>query len=117
MASLVLEHGGDEDQAIAGLLHDAIEDQGIEQEAIIASRFGPRVAHMCAPIRMPTSSLPPWRARKEAYVAHLEHADAEVWLVSAVDKLHNARAIVTDLRSLGLAVFDRFKAGQDGTLW
>ena len=118
VASLVLEHGGDEDQAIAGLLHDAIEDQGIEQEAIIADRFGPRVAHI---VRACTDAdiqpKPPWRARKEAYVAHLEHADVEVCLVSAADKLHNARAIVTDLRSLGPVVFDRFKAGQEGTLW
>ena len=118
VASLVLEHGGDEDQAIAGLLHDAIEDQGIEQEAIIADRFGPRVAHI---VRACTDAdiqpKPPWRARKEGYVAHLEHADAEVWLVSAADKLHNAPAIVTDLRSLGPVVFDRFTAGRDGTLW
>ncbi len=118
VASLVLEHGGDEDQAIAGLLHDAIEDQGIEQEAIITDRFGPRVAHI---VRACTDAdiqpKPPWRARKKAYLAHLEHAGAEVWLVSAADKLHNARAIVTDLRSLGPVVFDRFTAGKEGTLW
>ena len=118
VASLVLEHGGDEDQAIAGLLHDAIEHQGIEQEAIIADRFGPRVAHI---VRACTDAdiqpKPPWRARKEAYLAHLEHAGADVWLVSAADKLYNANSIVNNVRSLGPVVFERFTAGQDGTLW
>lgn len=118
VASLVLEHGGDEDQAIAGLLHDAIEDQGAEQEAVIAARFGPRVAGI---VRACTDAdvlpKPPWRARKEVYLAHLEHADASVLLVSAADKLHNARAICTDLRTHGQAVFNRFNAGQEGTLW
>ena len=118
VASLVLEHGGDEDQAIAGLLHDAIEDVGPEQEAIIRARFGSRVAAMVrACTDADTMPKPPWRTRKEAYVAHLEHADQEAVLVSACDKLHNARAIVTDLRALGPAMFSRFTAGMDGTLW
>ena len=118
VASLVLEHGGGEELAIAGLLHDAIEDQGVEQEAVIAARFGARVAGI---VRACTDAdvlpKPPWRARKEAYLAHLEHADADVLLVSAADKLHNARAICTDLRTHGRAVFDRFNAGQEGTVW
>ncbi len=59
----------------------------------------------------------PWRARKEAYIAHLESADADALLVSVSDKLHNARTICTDLRTHGAAVYDRFKGGQDGTLW
>jgi (p)ppGpp synthase/HD superfamily hydrolase len=118
VAALVLEHGGDEDQAIAGLLHDAIEDVGPEQEAVIADRFGPRVAGI---VRACTDAdirpKPPWRLRKEAYIAHLEHADPDALLVSACDKLHNARAIVTDLRTLGPAMFARFTGGKDGTLW
>ncbi len=73
VASLVLEFGGDEDQAIAGLLHDAIEDQGVEQEPVIEARFGPRVA---AIVRGCTDAdsfpKPPWQARKVAYIAHLE---------------------------------------------
>ena len=118
VASLVLEHGGDEEQAIAGLLHDAIEDAGADQEAIIAERFGPRVA---AIVRGCTDAdvmpKPPWRARKEAYIAHLEYAGPDVLLVSAADKLHNARTVCSDLRGHGLAVFDRFKGGREGTLW
>jgi GTP pyrophosphokinase len=118
VASLVLEFGGDEDQAIAGLLHDAIEDQGVEQEPVIEARFGPRVA---AIVRGCTDAdsfpKPPWQARKEAYIAHLETAGPDVWLVSCADKLYNARAIVTDLRALGDAMFTRFTGGKAGTLW
>ena len=118
VAGIVLEHGGDEEQAIAGLLHDAIEDCGIEQEAVIRDRFGPRVANI---VRGCTDTdvvpKPPWRARKEAYIAHLEHADPDVLLVSCADKLHNARAIVTDLRTHGVEMFERFTGGKDGTVW
>lgn len=118
VASLVLEHGGDEEVAVAAMLHDAIEDIGPEQEAIITERFGPRVAGI---VRSCTDAdiqpKPPWRARKEAYIAHLEHADADALLVSCADKVHNARAICSDLRTFGTAVFDRFKGGRDGTLW
>ena len=64
-----------------------------------------------------TTPKPPWRTRKEAYVAHLEHAGADILLVSCADKLYNARAIRTDLRTHGLAVFERFNAGMNGTLW
>jgi len=118
VASLVLDHGGDEEQAIAGLLHDAIEDAGIHQEAVITERFGPRVTGIVrACTDADTMPKPPWRARKEAYIAHLASATPDALLVSACDKLHNARAICTDLRTHGLAVYDRFTGGQDGTLW
>jgi GTP pyrophosphokinase len=118
VASLVLEHGGDEDQAIAGMLHDAIEDCGIEQEGIIAARFGARVAAIVRGCTDADSTpKPPWQARKETYIAHLEQASPDILLVSCSDKLYNARAILTDLQTHGLAVFDRFTAGQDGTLW
>ena len=118
VASLVLEHGGDEEQAMAGLLHDAVEDQGVHQLAGIRERFGSRVADIVEGCTdADTLPKPPWQARKEAYIAHLEHAAPDVRLVSCADKLHNARAIVTDLRSHGLAVYDRFKGGRDGTLW
>ncbi len=118
VAALVLEHGGDEEQAIAGLLHDAVEDVGAEQEAIIAQRYGARVAAIVrACTDADTLPKPPWRARKDAYIAHLEHTDRDALLVSACDKLHNARAILTDLRTLGPAMFGRFTAGRDGTLW
>jgi GTP pyrophosphokinase len=118
VASLVLEHGGDEEQAIGGMLHDAIEDCGVEQEAVIATRFGARVAAIVRGCTdADTIPKPPWQARKEAYIAHLEQASPDILLVSCADKLYNARAILTDLRTHGLAVFDRFTAGQDGTLW
>lgn len=118
VASLVLEHGGDEDQAIAGLLHDAIEDAGAEQEAAIADRFGPRVAGIVRTCTdADTVPKPPWLARKQAYIAHLDTADRDALLVSACDKLHNARAIVSDLRHHGQAVYDRFTGGQAGTVW
>jgi (p)ppGpp synthase/HD superfamily hydrolase len=118
VAALVLEHGGDEDLAIAGLLHDAIEDVGVEQEDIIAARFGPRVAAIVRDCSdADTVPKPPWRARKEAYIAHLEKVSREALLVSACDKLHNARAIVSDLATHGPAMFSRFTGGQDGSLW
>jgi (p)ppGpp synthase/HD superfamily hydrolase len=118
VAALILEHGGDEDQAIAGLLHDAIEDVGAEQEEIILASFGPRVAAIVrACTDADTFPKPPWRERKEAYIAHLEHAGDEVLLVSACDKLHNARAIVSDLATHGPAMFSRFTGGQAGSLW
>ena len=118
VASLVLEHGADEDQAIAALLHDAVEDQGAHQEPVIRQRFGDRVADIVLGCT-DADTLPklPWRSRKETYIAHLEHAGPDVLLVSSADKLHNARAICTDLRTHGLAVFDRFTGGRDGTLW
>lgn len=118
VAAIVLEHGGDEDLACAALLHDAVEDGGIAWEAVIASRFGPRVASVVrACTDADTLPKPPWRARKEAYLAHLDTEGPDALLVSAADKLHNARSIVSDLRTHGPAMFTRFNAGQDGTLW
>ncbi len=118
VASLVLENGGDEDQAIAGLLHDAIEDQGAHQATPIRERFGERVlAIVLGCTDADTLPKPPWRVRKEVYIAHLETATPDILLVSCADKLYNARAIRTDLMTVGIAVFDRFKAGRDGTLW
>ena len=118
VASIVLEHGGDEDQACAALLHDAIEDGGAEWETVIQDGFGPRVAGIVrACTDADTQPKPPWRARKETYLAHLEDEEPDALLVSAADKLHNARAIVSDLRTHGPGMFSRFNAGQDGTLW
>ena len=64
-----------------------------------------------------TIPKPPWRARKEAYIAHIEHASPSVWLVAAADKLYNARSILADYRRLGDAVWSRFNGGKEGTLW
>ena len=126
VSALVMEYGGDQDQAIAALLHDAVEDAPTNREAerrrtTIRQRFGERVANIvegCTDgIPDGAGKKPPWRQRKEAYLAHLTHAEPDSLLVSAADKLHNARAILGDLRVVGEAVFERFTAGRDGTLW
>ncbi|MGX6646888.1 HD domain-containing protein [Maricaulaceae bacterium MS644] len=119
VSALVLEYGGDEDQAIAGLLHDAIEDQGgAAMEAQIRERFGDRVAQI---VRACTDSdaepKPPWRARKEAYLATLRDKSDDALLVSQCDKLHNATAILNDARIIGPAIWDRFTGKRDGTIW
>jgi (p)ppGpp synthase/HD superfamily hydrolase len=120
VASLVLENGGDEDEAIAGFLHDVLEDCGGEHEAPIRALFGDRVAGLVLDCTdgLPDEAgvKPPWKARKLAYIDHLRAADPGAPLVSACDKLHNARAIVADLMA-GHAVFDRFKAGREETIW
>ncbi len=119
VASLAIEHGADEDIAIAALLHDAVEDQGGQSTlAEIRARFGDRVAAIvlaCSDAdRVPK---PPWRARKEAYLAQLPHKDPDALLVSLADKVHNLRAILGDYRSLGEPLWDRFAGGREGTLW
>jgi len=119
VAALVLEQGGDEDQAIAALLHDAIEDQGglpIQEE--IQKRFGDRVtAIVVGCTDADTIPKPPWRERKERYIAHIRTAPIEVRRVSMADKLHNARSVLTDFRQIGHEVWERFRGGKEGTLW
>jgi (p)ppGpp synthase/HD superfamily hydrolase len=119
VTSIVLEHGGNEDEAIAALLHDAIEDQGgASTREEIRRRFGDTVVAIvdgCTDAEV--IPKPPWRMRKEAYIAHIAHASPSVRLVSAADKLHNARAILTDYRILGNALWRRFHGGKEGTLW
>jgi len=119
VASVVLEHGADEDTAIAALLHDAPEDQGGRAMlAQIKARFGDRVEQIvegCTDTF--EAKKPPWRDRKIAYIQHLESADLATCLVSTADKLHNARAILQDLRNLGPEVFQRFSASQEQTGW
>ena len=119
VASLALEHGATEDEAIAGLLHDAIEDQGgAPTREEIRRRFGDTVTAIvdgCTDAEVVPK--PPWRQRKEQYVAHIRSASPSVRLVSSCDKLHNARSIVADLRRHGDALWPRFNGGRDGTLW
>lgn len=118
VSALVLEHGGDEDQAIAGLLHDVIEDCGAAYEPIIREQFGDRVTRIVrACTDADTIPKPPWQERKTSYLQHLEQEGPEVLLVSACDKLHNARAIVSDQHAIGQTVFDRFSATQAQVLW
>lgn len=129
VASLVIEFGGNEDQAIAGLLHDTIEDCGAAHEAMIRAQFGDAVADIVVACTDGTAEdkgalvdaeakRRDWTKRKQNYLKHLVDASDDTLLVSACDKLHNARAIVQDLENpaVGTGVFDRFKAGRDGTL-
>jgi (p)ppGpp synthase/HD superfamily hydrolase len=118
VSSLVMEHEGGEDEAIGGLLHDVIEDVGPAEAPIIAARFGDAVLQIvlgCTDAAV--FPKPPWRERKERYLAHLDSAPPSVLLVSCCDKLHNATAILNDLDRIGPGVFERFTAGRDGTLW
>jgi (p)ppGpp synthase/HD superfamily hydrolase len=119
VTALVLEDGGDEDQAIAALLHDAAEDQGgRETLAEIRRRFGERVAEIvdgCTDTY--ENPKPPWRERKIAYMQHLRTASKDVCRVSLADKLHNARSILIDLRQYGETTWERFNGGKEGTLW
>jgi len=119
VCALVLEHGGAEDDAIAALLHDAVEDQGGQPTLeLIRSRFGTTVAELVwACTDADTEPKPPWRARKERYLEHLRGAGARARRVSCADKLHNARAILADYRTVGEAVWERFSGGREGSLW
>ncbi len=121
VASIALDHGADEEQAMAALLHDAIEDGGAKYAQLIRDKFGDRVADI---VEGCTDGIPddsgkkaPWKIRKEQYLAHLKNASDDVLLVSGSDKLHNARAIVEDLLRIGTAVYDRFTATKEQTLW
>jgi len=119
VASLVLEDGGVEDEAVAALLHDACEDQGgLDRLRDIRFRFGDRVARIVEGCTDTFESPKPrWRPRKEAYVARLATEQADTLRVSLADKLHNARAVARDLRTVGEELWKRFNAGRDDQLW
>jgi (p)ppGpp synthase/HD superfamily hydrolase len=119
VASLVLEAGGDEDLAIAALLHDVVEDcGGMPRLSEILKAFGPRVAKI---VEGCTDSFgepkPEWTQRKKDYLLGLKHADADTRLVSASDKLHNVRTILADYREHGEKIWERFTGRKEGTLW
>ncbi|HWU78226.1 MAG TPA: HD domain-containing protein [Rhodanobacter sp.] len=129
VASLVIEFDGSEDQAIAGLLHDVLEDCGAAHEGMIRAQFGDTVVDIVkactdgtaegkAMHSDPDAKRRDWLARKQAYLAHLKTVSNCTLLVSACDKLHNARAIVQDLEdpAVGTKVFGRFTGGREGTL-
>jgi GTP pyrophosphokinase len=119
VAGIALTYGADEDEAIAALLHDAVEDQGgaVTREEIRA-QFGDRVtAIVDACSDTDVEPKPPWKERKETYLAHLRGASRSARLISAADKLDNARAILADYRVLGAGLWGRFKGGREGTLW
>lgn len=121
VASIALDHGADEEQAMAALLHDAVEDGGPHYAKRIRDQFGDRVADIVEGCTdgVPDSSgkKEAWKPRKERYISHLQKATDDVLLVSGSDKLHNARAIVEDLLRIGPVVFDRFTSTQEQTIW
>ena len=121
VSAIALEFGATEDQAVAALLHDAIEDGGNKYANIIKAQFGEHIHNL---VQGCTDGTPnqqgqkePWLERKTAYLRHLEEASDEVLLVSCSDKLHNARAIVSDLINEGPSVFERFSSTPEQTLW
>jgi hypothetical protein len=123
VAALVLEHGGDEEQAIGALLHDALEDgKGRTSADDIGRRFGPRVRDVVEACTdgepdAQTGRKEPWRIRKERFIRRLGDASADTLLVSACDKLHNARAFLDEYRRVGPALWERFQGRRDGTRW
>src|SRR6267378_4724111 len=119
VASLVLEAGGDEDMAIAALLHDVVEDcGGMARLREVRKQFGPRVGKI---VEGCTDSFAEpkaeWMDRKKNYLREVKHADAETRLVSAADKLHNVRTILADYRRDGESIWKRFSGKREGTLW
>lgn len=124
VASLVMENGGNSDEVIAALLHDVLEDCEEVSFADIESEFGPRVAEIVDGLSDanpgPGESKAPWKERKLTYLDHLATVeDDSILKVSCADKLHNARSILSDLNDpgVGVAVWDKFNASRDGTLW
>jgi (p)ppGpp synthase/HD superfamily hydrolase len=119
VAALALEYGADEDEAIAALLHDTVEDcGGLGRLKDVREWFGPNVADIVMGCTDATEiPKPPWKERKQAYVHDLVAASPSVLLVSACDKLHNVRSLVLGLRHEGEAAWRIFKGGKEGTLW
>ncbi len=126
VSATVLEYGGDEDQAIAGLLHNAVEDQGGKPRLHdIRNRFGERVADMvesCSDSIADTAAGQPkddWHIRKKRYLKHLRKMDPDTRLISLSDKVHNARSILRDLRKeeVGELVWQRFSQPKERTIW
>jgi len=121
VAGLVAQYGGDEDQQVAALLHDVLEDGGPHYAEQIGAQFGGRVlaiVQACSDVQGQDSSRKlAWTERKRAYLAHLKSAPDEALLVSGCDKLSNARAILDDLVTIGPSVFDRFNAKLEGAVW
>jgi (p)ppGpp synthase/HD superfamily hydrolase len=121
VAAIVIQHGGGEDEAIAALLHDAVEDQGgLPRLGEIREKFGERVAHIvdgCTDSYEVSGKKLEWGERKRTYIERVALESADVRLVSAADKLANARDILSDYRADGDAVFQRFQGRKQGTLW
>jgi (p)ppGpp synthase/HD superfamily hydrolase len=123
VCALVQQDGGDDDEAIAGLLHDVLEDKPEEAPAAtIANLWGPRVLDL---IQVATDTAPgyaggpkePWQVRKERYLEHIRHASPADLRVTVADKVDNVRALVADFQRIGEKLFTRFSAPCDQQLW
>jgi (p)ppGpp synthase/HD superfamily hydrolase len=119
VASLVMESGGSEDEIIAALLHDAVEDCGGKPVLDkIKKRFGQSVASIVDDCTETYEDpKPPWKGRKESYISHIKEGSPSVRLVSCADKLHNVRCLLSDYRQVGEVLWDRFSASKEETLW
>ena len=119
VTAIAMEYGANETEAIGALLHDAVEDcGGPARQREIEEIFGKEVGEIVAGCTdTDQTPKPPWRERKEKYIAHLETASPSTRLVSASDKLHNTRAILHNLREDGEEIWTRFNGGKEGTLW
>lgn len=118
VASIVAEYGGDEEQVIAALLHDVVEDTPTTV-AEVSDRFGERVARIVADLSDTEQhqNKPDWRSRKEKYLVHLERSKPDSLLVSLADKLHNVGSILRDVRIEGQSVWGRFNASPAELAW
>ena len=119
VSALVLEFGGSEEEAIAALLHDAVEDQGGRKTLrLIEEKFGPKVAKIVADCSDSEGDpKPPWLERKLKYIDHLPQVLPSSRIVSLADKIHNAGTILRDIRQHGVKTFERFNGKREGTLW
>jgi len=115
VAIILARHGFDDEVVAAGALHDSIEDCGVTANDI-SQLFGERVSQLVTAVSENDKSLG-WEERKQRYLAHLQHATADVKLISAADKLHNASSIVRDRERIGDAIYERFTPTREQTLW
>lgn len=119
VSNLIIENNGTTTQAIAGLLHDAVEDQGgIKTLAVIKKKFGPKVAKIVS--QCSDTSIdpkPPWKARKKKYIEDIKNKTQDTLLVALCDKYHNAHCILSDYQKIGDKIWDRFNASKQETFW
>jgi (p)ppGpp synthase/HD superfamily hydrolase len=116
---LLIRHGFSDDVAVAGLLHDIVEDQEVPLSDIQA-RFGPAVAEMVATLtewKSEDGAERPWKVRKQEALRHLQQASREAAAVKAADTLHNVRSVARGLRREGPTIWSKFKRGPSETLW
>lgn len=118
VCAIVGEHGGDEDQLIAAVLHDYLEDiEGASPDAL-REEFGDRVAELVLALSDTMEHpKPPWIERKERYIERLRDEPVDAKLICAADKLHNCRTILADHARIGEEIFARFRPTKEQTLW